>query len=172
MTRWRETEKELGGFLSRHGEPPRPQYPVTALYHRHLWDFDGLERVPPAHRDAPFVSLARTQPLSGLPAAVYNLIRYSGEARVAAVATPMDKYLEGADCDAVLLDAGLADAEIADDEDPSDFAVGLAVSPLEHRPCVGAAVVGGVDNAARRVGHRDENAHLSFLGVYRAMASP
>ena len=33
MAEWSETEAALGGFLERHGEHPRPHYPVAALYH-------------------------------------------------------------------------------------------------------------------------------------------
>jgi hypothetical protein len=44
--------------------------------------------------------------VGGLPAPVYNLVRYSGEARVAAAAAIVDKYLQDADYDAILADAG------------------------------------------------------------------
>jgi 5-methylcytosine-specific restriction protein A len=80
MTQWGETRKSLDGFLERHGEHPRSHYPLTAFYHAGLRDLDGPEPVPPAHgmcRSA----LVRRRPYR--PA--YNLVRYSGEARVAVV---------------------------------------------------------------------------------------
>ncbi len=108
MTEWSETETTLGEFLERHGEHPRPHYPVAALYHAGLWDIAGPRPVPPAHGNAPLRWFASNQPASGLPEPVYNLVRYSGEARVAAAAAIVDKYLENVDYDAILSDAGLA----------------------------------------------------------------
>ena len=87
MTPWGETETALGEFLGRHGEKPRPYYPVTALYHAGLWDLGGPWPEPPSHDHAPQRWFTTNQPASGLPAPVYNLVRYSGEARVAATAT-------------------------------------------------------------------------------------
>jgi 5-methylcytosine-specific restriction protein A len=105
--------------------------------------------VPPAHGNAPLRWFVSHQPASGLPAPVYNLVRYSGEARVAAVAAIVDKYLLDADYDAVLADAGLADADIADDEVPAAGVI-VARSPLEEeyrRLCgIGA---GASDRGAR-----------------------
>ena len=115
IAKWSETETALGEFLERHREYPRPHYPVAALYHAGLWDLGGPRPVPPAHGNAPLHWFASNQPESGLPAPVYNLVRYSGEARVAAAAAIVDRYLEGADYDAILADAGLAAAGIADD---------------------------------------------------------
>ena len=116
MAEWSETETALGEFLERHGEHPRPHYPVAALYHAGLWDLGGPRPVPPAHGSAPLLWFASNQPANGLPEPVYNLVRYSGEARVAAAAAIVDKYLQNADYDALLADAGLADADVADDE--------------------------------------------------------
>ena len=67
-------------------EHPRPHYPVAALYHAGLWDIAGPRPVPPAHGNAPLRWFASNQPASGLLEPVYNLVRYSGEARVAAAA--------------------------------------------------------------------------------------
>jgi 5-methylcytosine-specific restriction enzyme A len=131
MAGWSETEAALGGFLERHGENPRPHYPVAALFHAGLWDLGGPRPVPPAHQNAPLHWFASHQPVGGLPAPVYNLVRYSGEARVAAVATIADKYLQDAGDDTILADAGLADAAVADDEVPPDDVV-VARSPLEE----------------------------------------
>ena len=131
MAEWSETETALGEFLERHGEHPRPHYPVAALYHAGLWDLGGPRPVPPAHGNAPLRWFASNQPASGLPAPVYNLVRYSGEARVAAAIAIVDKYLLDADYDAILADAGLAAAGIADDEDPAGGVI-VARSPLEE----------------------------------------
>jgi 5-methylcytosine-specific restriction protein A len=146
MDGWRETEAALGGFLERHGEYPRPHYPVAALYHAGLWDLGGPRPVPPAHGDAPLRWFASNQPAGGLPAPVYDLVRYSGEARVATTAGIVDNYLQNADCDAILADAGLADAGVADDELPPGDVI-VVRSPLEEeyrRLCgIGAAASGG-----------------------------
>jgi len=131
IAEWSETKTALGEFLERHGEHPRPQYPVTALYHAGLWDLSGPRPVPPAHGDVPLHWFASNQTAGGLPAPVYNLVRYSGEARVAAVATIVDTYLQDADDDAILADAGLADDDIADDEVAADDVV-VARSSLEE----------------------------------------
>ncbi|HET9973444.1 MAG TPA: hypothetical protein VFQ68_34790, partial [Streptosporangiaceae bacterium] len=131
MTEWSETEPALGEFLERHGEHPRPHYPVAALYHAGLWDLSGPRPVPPAHGNEPVHWFASNQPVGGLPAPVYNLVRYSGEARVAAVATIVDRYLQDADEDAILADAELADPDIADDEIPAGDVI-VATSPLEE----------------------------------------
>ena len=131
MADWSDTEATLGEFLERHGEHPRPHYPVAALHHAGLWDLGGPRPVPPAHGNAPLRWFASNQPASGLPTLVYNLVRYSGEARVAAVATVTGRYLQDADDDAILADAGLADAGVADDEVPAGDVI-VARSPLEE----------------------------------------
>ena len=131
MAEWSETEAALGEFLERHGEHPRPHYPVAALYHAGLWDLGGPRPVPPAHGNASLRWFASNQPANGLPAPVYNLVRYSGEARVAAAAAIVEKYLQGADCDAILADAGLAAADVADDEIPAADVI-VSRSPLEE----------------------------------------
>jgi 5-methylcytosine-specific restriction enzyme A len=130
MAEWGETQAALGEFLERHGEHRRPDYPVTALYHAGLWDLGSPRPVPPAHGDAAQRWSISNQPVSGLPAPVYNLVRYSGEARVAATATIVDRYLQDADHNAILADARLADADVADDEVPAGDVI-LARSPLE-----------------------------------------
>jgi len=149
MTEWSETETTLGEFLERHGEHPRPNYPVAALYHAGLWDIAGPRPVPPAHGNAPLRWFASNQPASGLPEPVYNLVRYSGEARVAAAAAIVDKYLENVDYDAILSDAGLATAGIADDEVPAGDII-VVRSPLveEYRRLCGIGA-GASDRGAR-----------------------
>jgi 5-methylcytosine-specific restriction protein A len=131
MAEWSETEAALGAFLERHGEHPRPHYPVVALHHAGLWELGGPRPVPPAHGNAPLHWFVSNQPVGGLPASVYNLVRYSGEARVAAVAAIADRYLQDSGDDTILADAGLADPNIADDEVPVDGVI-VARSPLEE----------------------------------------
>ena len=133
MAEWSETETALGEFLERHGEHPRPHYPVAALYHAGLlWDLGGPRPVPPAHGNAPLHWFASNQPESGLPASAILRSRPVLRERLAAAAAAIvDKYLEGADYDAILADAGLAAAGIADDEVPADHVI-VVRSPLEE----------------------------------------
>ena len=151
MAEWSETEAALGEFLERHGEYPRPHYPVAALYHAGLWDLGGQRPVPPAHGDAPLRWFASNQPVGGLPAPVYNLVRYSGEARVSAAAVIVDKYLVGADYDAILADAGLADAGIADDEVPAGDVI-VVRSPLEEEYRRLCGIGSGASDRGARLG--------------------
>jgi 5-methylcytosine-specific restriction protein A len=151
MAAWDETKAALGEFLERHGEYPRPHYPVAALYHAGLWDLGGPRPVPPAHGNAPMRWFASNQPASGLPEPVYNLVRYSGEARVAAAATIVDKYLQDADHDAILADAGLADADIADDEVPAGDVI-IVKSPLEEEYRRLCGIGGGASDRGTRLG--------------------
>jgi 5-methylcytosine-specific restriction protein A len=151
MAEWSETEASLGEFLERHGEQPRPHYPVAALYHASLWDLGGPRPVPPAHGDAPLRWFASNQPVGGLPAPVYNLVRYSGEARLAAAAAIVDSYLQDADHDAILADAGLADADVADDEVPAGDVI-VVRSPLEEEYRRLCAIGRGASNRGTRLG--------------------
>ena len=151
MAEWSETEPALGGFLERHGEHPRPHYPVAALYHAGLWDLGGPRPVPPAHGNAPLRWFASNQPESGLPEPVYNLVRYSGEARVSAAAAIADKYLGGADYDAILADAGLAANGIADDEVPAGDVI-VVRSPLEEEYRRLCGIGAGVSDLGARLG--------------------
>jgi len=151
MAEWSETETALGEFLERHGEYPRPHYPIAALYHAGLWDLGGPRPVPPAHGNAPVRWFASNQPASGLPASVYNLVRYSGEARVAAAAAIVEKYLLDADYDAVLADAGLAGADIADDEAPAGGVI-VARSPLEEEYRRLCGIGAGASDRGTRLG--------------------
>jgi 5-methylcytosine-specific restriction protein A len=151
MTEWSETEAGLGEFLERHGEHPRSHYPVAALYHAGLWDLGGTRPVPPAHGDAPLRWFDSNQPVGGLPAPVYNLVRYSGEARLAAAAAIVDSYLQDADHDAILADAGLADADVADDEVPAGDVI-VVRSPLEEEYRRLCAIGRGASNRGIRLG--------------------
>jgi 5-methylcytosine-specific restriction protein A len=132
---WAETENALEAFLESHGEKPRPHYPLAALHHVGLWEVDGPRPVPPAHGNAPVHWFAEHRPQSGLSEPFYNLVRYSGEARVAVVEAIVANYLTetDADWDAILIDAGLADADIADDQAPaSEETITLSASPMEE----------------------------------------
>jgi 5-methylcytosine-specific restriction enzyme A len=84
-------------------------------------------------------------------------VRYSGEARVAAVDAIVELYLQDADVDALLRDVGLADEKIARDQAPAEEAT-LPVSPAEEqyrRLC-------GIADRARELGSRLRNARVSF----------
>jgi 5-methylcytosine-specific restriction enzyme A len=151
MAEWSETEAALGEFLERHEEYPRPHYPVAALYHAGLWDLGGPRPVPPAHGDAPLRWFASNQPVGGLRAPIYNLVRYSGEARVTAAAAIVDKYLQDADYDAILADAGLADADVADDEVPPGDVI-MVRSPLEEEYRRLCAIGRGASDRGARFG--------------------
>ncbi len=151
MAAWSETEASLGGFLERHGEYPRPHYPVAALYHAGLWELGGPRPVPPAHGNAPLRWFASNQPAGGLTAPVYDLVRYSGEGRVAAAAAIVDQYLQDADYDAILADVGLADADVAEDEVPAGDVI-VARSPLEEEYRRLCGIGGGGEDSGVRFG--------------------
>jgi hypothetical protein len=128
---WTETQNELNSLFERHGEHPHAPYPLTALYQAGLWDLDRAQPDPPAHRNA-FDWFARRQPSGGLALDVSNLVRYSGEARVAAIDAIVEQYLQDADIGALLRDVGLADEEMARDHEP-EADVPVPVSPAEER---------------------------------------
>ncbi len=166
MTPWGETETALGEFLERHGEKPRPYYPVTALYHAGLWDLGGPWPVPPSHDHAPQRWFTTNQPASGLPAPVYNLVRYSGEARVAAIATLVGKYLPEANETAILDDAGLADPDVADDETPADDVI-VVKSPLEEEYRRLCGIGAGASSQGTRFGQPRTTVDILRLGSAR-----
>lgn len=166
MADWSETEADLAGFLERHGEHPRPHYPVAALYHADLWDIDGPRPVPPAHQNAPLRWFAANQPSSGLPAPVYDLVRYSGEARVVAVAALVDRYLHDADWTSVLIDAGLADDDIADDEVPAGD-VHVVSSPLEEEYRRLCSIAASARDSTARLGSPRVSVDVLRLGSAR-----
>ncbi|MDW6060554.1 HNH endonuclease signature motif containing protein [Streptomyces sp. FXJ1.4098] len=119
---WGETEQALRDLLERHGmrgERPRPDYPVSALHHAGLWVLhDHSGPVPKAHGDAALRRwFAENQPLSGVPEPVYDLLRRSGEARVAVIDALLCTYFNGLDYGPLLMDVGLYDEAVADDAD-------------------------------------------------------
>jgi len=166
MTAWSETEVALGEFLERHGEKPRPYYPVTALYHAGLWDLGGPWPVPPTHGNAPQRWFATNQPSSGLPAPVYNLVRYSGEARVMAIATLAERYLQDADQEAILADAGLADPDVAEDESPADDVI-VVKSPMEDEYRRLCGIVGSPSDRGPRLSQPRTTVDILRLGSAR-----
>ena len=168
MAEWSEMEATLGAFVGRYEKYPRPHYPVVALYHAGLWDLGGPRPVPPAHGNEPVNWLTSYQPAGGLPVPIYNLVRYSGEARVAAVATIVDKYLQDADADAdaILADAGLADPGIADDEDPAGDVI-VARSPLEEEYRRLCGIEAGTGDRGTRFGLARISVDILRLGSAR-----
>lgn len=130
---WKETEEELKTLLQRHGmrgERPRPDYPVAALCRAGLWalpDYQGA--VPAAHGDTELRSWFRNkQPLGGLAEPVYDLLRRSGETRLAVIGELLCRFFDDLDYGPLLTDVGLYDDDVASDETP-----GEAEAP-EERP--------------------------------------
>jgi 5-methylcytosine-specific restriction enzyme A len=136
---WPATEAALGGLLERHGirgERRRPDYPVLALCRAGLWELpDHAGEMPTAHGDSgPRRWLAQHQPPSGLTQPVYDVLRSSGEARLAVIDALLCEYFEGLDYGPLLTEVGLYDVEMADGQ------AGDEVSPPAHRdPVVAAA---------------------------------
>lgn len=124
LARWAETSAALTGLLERYGlrgERPRPDFPVLALYHSGLWTLQGHSGVVPfAHGDARLRRwCAEQQPVSGLTEAVHELLRTSGEARLAFIGAIVDRFFEDLDEVPLLTEVGLYDAAVADDADGS-----------------------------------------------------
>lgn len=129
---WDETRQSLQTLLKRygfHGERPRADYPIAALYHAGLWELQGTSgSAPNAHGDAELLRwFHQHRPSGGLISVVYNLVRYSGEARIAVVDAILDTFFYDTDYVELLEDVGLADPAIA--ENTADDV--LPHSPLE-----------------------------------------
>jgi 5-methylcytosine-specific restriction protein A len=148
ITAWAETERSLQGLLQRHGahgERPRPDYPVAALYHAVLWELAGhAGEVPRAQGDSELRRwFAVNRPAGGLPQAIYGLVRQSGVARVAVIDTLLESFFTDVDASALLQDVGLFDDAVADDiGDPGD------------RPARSQDPRGEYERLCRVVGHR------------------
>ncbi|MGW6275262.1 HNH endonuclease [Streptomyces sp. NPDC055060] len=117
---WGETSTALSGLLHTYGlrgERLRPDYPVLALYHAGLWTLSGHHgTVPLAHGDAgPRRWFAEQQPDGGLTPAAYELMRTSGQARVAVIQTLTDRFFGDLDEVPLLTGVGLYDESVADD---------------------------------------------------------
>ena len=94
---WDETQQSLQMLLRRYGfhdERPRPDYPIAALYHAGLWELQGIsDSAPNAHGDAQLQRwFHEHRPSGGLISPVYNLVRYSGEARIAVVDAILETF--------------------------------------------------------------------------------
>ncbi|MEV4972322.1 HNH endonuclease signature motif containing protein [Streptomyces scopuliridis] len=142
MATWQETSHALAGLLELHGlrgERPRPDFPVLALFHSGLWTLQGhTGAVPPAHGDARLRHwFAEQQPVGGLTEAVYELLRTSGQSRVAFIGAIVDRFFAGLDEIPLLTEVGLFEPTVADD------ANGTAPGPRSgpDRAAVGREVV-------------------------------
>ncbi|MBP2049293.1 hypothetical protein J2Z21_002224 [Streptomyces griseochromogenes] len=118
---WRETEDQLTNLLQRHGmrgERPRPDYPVAALRRAGLWVLpDHQGTVPAAHGDTELRGWFRgNQPLGGLAEPVYDLLRRSGDTRLAVIGELLCRFFDDLDYGPLLTDVGLYDDDVAGDE--------------------------------------------------------
>lgn len=152
---WHETEKALRNLLKRHGmrgERPRPDYPVSALCHAGLWELHGHSgEVPPARGDSALRRwYAENRPHGGLPEPVHDLLRRSGEARLAVLDALLTTYFDDLDPTPLLTDVGLYDEGVADD----DRAAAPEGAAVPHAVVVAAQY----ERLCRIVEHReDEN---------------
>ncbi|MEU5000896.1 HNH endonuclease signature motif containing protein [Streptomyces sp. NPDC021622] len=117
---WGETSTALSDLLRKfglRGERARPDYPVLALFHAGLWTLHDHEgTVPLAHGDAvPRRWFAAQQPTGGLAEPVHELMRTSGQARVAVIQTITDRFLQDLDEVPLLQAVGLYVDSVADD---------------------------------------------------------
>ena len=162
---WDETKTLLGDFLERHGEQAAALSGDSALSCG-LWELSGSWPAPPAHDSTQVRWFTPNQPASGLRASFYRLVRYSGEARVAAVEALVDMYLQDADCDAILKDAGLADADVADDEVPDDEVL-IPASPLEEQYRRLCEIAARLNGSGTRFGRARQAVDILRLGSAR-----
>lgn len=107
---WLRTREEIAGLVECYGRPgegDRIHYPLSALYRACLWDLgpDGVT-LPDAREEAWF---NEHRPDSGLVPSVYDLLRSSSDARVAAVRA-LARYFTDAPCDQLLFDLGLSES--------------------------------------------------------------
>jgi 5-methylcytosine-specific restriction protein A len=121
---WDATQDAVGGLLVRHGqrnERPRPDYPVAALHRAGLWELRDHEgAVPSAHGDAELPRwFAANQPTGGLAEPCHDLLRRSGETRLAVLCALLETYFDGLDHRELLTEVGLYDEGVADDAPPA-----------------------------------------------------
>jgi 5-methylcytosine-specific restriction protein A len=150
---WDATQRRIQELFERYGHEgarQRADYPVAALHRAGLWELDeSAGPVPNAHGDA---ELRRWfdvhQPRSGLESAFYDLVRKSGQARVAAVGAILEAFFPDTDYVPLLEDVGLSDTGIAAEAGSADDAPFLG-SPLEeaYRRLCGIA-----DRHSQRIG--------------------
>jgi 5-methylcytosine-specific restriction protein A len=134
MEGWDVTQRSIQELLERYGHQGarlRADYPVAALHRAGLWQLDeSAGPVPTAHGE-PRRWFETHQPRGGLVPAAYNLMRNSGEARVAAVAAILETFLSDTDYVALLEDVGLSDTGIAAEAGAADDQL-FSGSPLEE----------------------------------------
>jgi 5-methylcytosine-specific restriction protein A len=131
---WDETEGALTALLEKYrraGERPRPDFPIAALFHAGLWELTGhTGPVPRAHGDSAVEAwFRRNKPQGGLPIAVHDLMRRSGQARVQVIDALIDHFFDDFDYSDLLTEVGLFDDEVTADE--PDDAPAPPVDPKE-----------------------------------------
>jgi len=133
---WETTRLQIADLLGRYGvrgERPRPDYPIAALHNAGLWELQtGSVPVPTAHGDTELERwFDRHAPTGGLVVPVYELLRTSASARIAAVRVILGRFFQETEYVELLEEVGLSDtgiaAEIGEADDSS-----LARSPLEE----------------------------------------
>ncbi|MDB4873494.1 MAG: endonuclease, partial [Gemmatimonadales bacterium] len=131
---WDETARALTALLEKYrraGERPRPDFPIAALFHADLWELTGhTGPVPRAHGDSAVETWFRTnKPQSGLPAAVHDLMRRSGQARLQVIDALVDRFFDDFDYSELLTEVGLFDNEVTADQ--PDVVLAPPVDPKE-----------------------------------------
>ena len=154
---WNTTRQQVGELLERygsHGEQARPDYPVAALANVGLWELQtGGVPVPTAHGDAELERwFNRHSPTGGFARPVYELMRDSATARVAAVHQIIDDYFQGTEYFELLEEVGLSVTGIAAEAGEHEDSP-LLDSPLEeaYRRLCCLAERGRMRNDGRRV---------------------
>jgi 5-methylcytosine-specific restriction protein A len=115
---WQHTERALHDLFTRYGRPGeekgRAAYPASALYGAGLWDiYAGAVPVPRSHGSVTESWFRDRQPMSGLALPVYELLRTSVAARIAAVAALVGTFFTDVPFVELLEEVGLSDAGIA-----------------------------------------------------------
>ncbi|MGK5530644.1 HNH endonuclease signature motif containing protein [Streptomyces sp. URMC 129] len=136
---WAETEQAVQSLLERHGvrgERPRAEYPIAALVRADLWTLpEHTGQVPAAHGDSALRRWFReNRPVGGLTQQAYDLLRHSGETRVAVIDALLARYFEDLDHVPLLTELGLYDDDVADDspESPHTTAALEDLTPEEY----------------------------------------
>jgi 5-methylcytosine-specific restriction protein A len=113
LVSWEETQRQVAALFRRYGRPgegDRVYYPVAALHGAGLWELEtDSSDMPNAHGSSvPQRWFHEHQPRNGLLTPVYELVRDSPEARVAAVRALTQTYFVAADPAALLNELGLS----------------------------------------------------------------
>ena len=115
---WNETERALIALLEKYhrvGERPRPDFPIAALFHAGLWELIGhTGPVPRAHGDLAW--FRRNKPRGGLPIAIHDLMRRSGQARLQVIDALVVRFFDDFDYSELLTEVGLFDNDVTADE--------------------------------------------------------